>query len=39
MKKQQKPRLVKLGRVTRETRAVWINGLPELGSETLHYPM
>lgn len=38
MNKKQKPRLIRLGRVSNKTRAVWINGLPELGSETLHYP-
>jgi isoprenylcysteine carboxyl methyltransferase (ICMT) family protein YpbQ len=39
MKKLQKSRLVRLGRVSKETRAIWVNGAPEFGSETLHYPM
>jgi hypothetical protein len=39
MKKVRKSRLVRLGRVSRETRAILINGTPEFGSETLHYPM
>jgi hypothetical protein len=39
MKKSQKSRLVRLGRVSKETRAIWINGRPEFGSELLHYPM
>jgi hypothetical protein len=39
MKKRNKPRLVRLGRVSDLTRAIWLNGLPEIGNETLHYPM
>lgn len=39
MKKQLKKRIVQLGRVSATTRAVWMIGRPEFGSETLHYPM
>jgi hypothetical protein len=37
MKKKQKPQLVRLGRVTSETRAVQMVGKPELGNPLLSY--
>lgn len=39
MKKPAKPRLTRLGRVSSETRAVWVGMQPEFGSDTLRYPM